>query len=104
MDERTKEFLSEVTENLKYYFDDLSETGKEKMYPLLTKSIKNAIELIETIEDNPYLSYKDLAKMLGQNENTIKSRIAALNKGGFDIQVLGYSVSTNRGGRKRKLY
>lgn len=82
----------------KYY--ELDETDQAWIYTGLDKTFQSTIEMIDLIT-NRQLTYKEIAKTLGINFNTVTQKINALIEGGFPIEA-DTKKAFYQVGRKRK--
>lgn len=102
MNEDTKKYIKECSPSIQKYWE-LHPDEQAWLYPLLHRSIRSAIAILEAISDRPR-NYEEISEITSLNENTIKQFIYALSEAGIGIQ----SFSEDRaycpiGGRRRNL-
>lgn len=102
MNPSTKEYIKECTPSIKKYWK-LDADEQAWLYPLLQKSIRSAIKVLEAISDRPR-NYLEIGKITHLSEHHIKQILYAVSEAGMGIQTF----SDDRayfpiGGRPRKL-
>jgi transcription initiation factor IIE alpha subunit len=102
MNEDTKTYIKECGPSIRKYWD-LHPDEQQWLYPLLQKSLRSAIAVLEAISDRPR-TYSEIAKITGFSENTVKQLTYALGEAGIGIQVFSEDRTyCPMGGRKRNL-
>lgn len=71
------------------------------IYPLLNKTIKTALFILDTISGSP-LTYEEIADACELHINSVKQILSALSEGGCAIDMTD-QVAFARTGRPRKL-
>lgn len=84
-----------------YKFQQLEETEKRWLKPLLSRGIVNTLRMLELLE-NRAMTFEELADELTIHPTTIKQRIYGLIDGGYPISLEG-KVAIAETGRPRKL-
>lgn len=85
MNEQSKAYIKECCSSIQKY-RELHPKEQEWLYPLLNKSIRSAIVVLEAISDQPQ-NYSEIAAITELSENTIKQITYALAEGGIGIQI-----------------
>lgn len=101
MNEQTKAYIKECGLSIRKYWE-LPPEEQEWLYPLLNKSIRSAIVVLEAISDKPQ-NYSEIAAITELNENTIKQITYALAEGGIGIQIFSEGRAYCPLGRPRTL-
>jgi len=83
MNESTAEKITNMAKSIDY-FRRLPEKDKKQLYPLLDRTAKRAIDILEAIE-NGQRSYQSLANEMSLSVNTVKQIVYALSFGGISI-------------------
>lgn len=100
MDVLTIKKLESIAPKL-HEFLELDKAEREWLLPMLARSIRDTIKLLEIIESEPK-TYEDLANEVGLHFNTVKQKLLALKRGGFPI-FMDESVAVCETGRRRVL-
>ena len=102
MNEQTKAYIKECTPSIRKYWE-LHPKEQEWLYPLLHRSIRSAIAVLEAISDQPR-NYSEIAAITELSENTVKQISYALAEGGIGIQIFSEGRAyCPCGGRPRNL-
>ena len=102
MNEQTKAYIKECTLSIQKYWN-LHPEDQIWIFPLLHKSIRSAIAVLEAISDQPR-NYAEIAAITGLSENTVKQITYALAEGGIGIQIFSEGRAyCPLGGRPRNL-
>ncbi len=102
MNETTKEYIRECGPSIQKYWN-LHPEDQIWIFPLLNKSIRSAIAVLEAISDQPR-TYSEIAKITSLAENTVKQLTYALGEAGIGIQIFSEDRAyCPLGGRKRNL-
>ena len=101
MNEQTKAYIKECVPSIWKYWE-LHPEEQEWLYPLLHKSIRSAIAVLEAISDKPQ-NYSEIAAITELSENTVKQITYALAEGGIGIQIFSEGRAYCPLGRPRKL-
>jgi hypothetical protein len=103
MNEITKAYIKECSLSIRKY-RELQPEEQAWLYPLLHKSVKTAIRILEAISDRPR-NYEEISKITDLNKNTIKQFIYALSESGIKIQSFSEDrVYCSIGRRKQLLF
>jgi hypothetical protein len=102
MHQPTAEKITKLTSQILKYWQ-LHPEEQKWIYPLLSKPVQNAINILEACSDKPR-GYKEISKICEIHPNTVKQYLYALSNGG-----LQFSVNSNdhwlapKSGRPRRL-
>ncbi len=83
MNEQTKAYIKECTLSIQKYWN-LHPEDQTWIFPLLHKSIRSAIAVLEAISDQPR-NYAEIAAITGLSENTVKQITYALADVGIQV-------------------
>jgi len=99
MNEQTKAYIKECGPSIRKYWE-LHPEEQKWLYPLLHKSIRSAIAVLEAISDQPR-NYSEIAAITELSENTVKQITYALADVGIQVFSEGRAYYP-LGGRPRK--
>ena len=84
MNEDTKAYIKECGLSIQKYWE-LHPAEQAWLYPILQKSVRSAIAVMETISVQPR-NYEEISKITNLNKNTVKQLIYALSDAGMGIK------------------
>ncbi|CAK0756388.1 hypothetical protein CCP1ISM_680001 [Azospirillaceae bacterium] len=84
-----------------YKFQNLEDSEKKWIKPLLSRGIVKILEMLDLIENNA-LTFEEIADDLGIHQTTVSQRINGLIEGGYPISLNGKTAIATTG-RPRKL-
>lgn len=100
MDEATRNRLCENALAIEK-FRSLHPSEQEWLLPLLSKSVRNTIDMLDQIADEKR-TFEEIALIMGLNPQTVSQKLNALVGGGIAINLSGAAAYAPTG-RPRKL-
>ena len=100
MENAYREKLTEQAQSIAK-FQELAEDERQWLFPLLSKGVRNTLELLDLISDQP-LTFEEMATELNIHPTTVTQKLNALVEGGYPL-VLTDKTAFAETGRPRKL-
>ncbi|CAD5988669.1 hypothetical protein PCC9214_05435 (plasmid) [Planktothrix tepida] len=96
-------FRKKLTEQAKLIakFQELEQKEREWLFPLLSKGVRNTLELLDLISDRP-LTFEEIATELDIHPTTVTQKLNALVAGGYPLALTDKTAFAETG-RPRKL-